>query len=112
MSKKLKQVKVNFYQEQHQLLKQKADENNMTIAQYIRQKLELELDKKDTRKKYQETKKIIYSKTNPELLYQLSKVGNNLNQIARNLNSKKDIDSVDILQTLLNIEKKILELSK
>jgi len=105
MSKKLKQVKVNFYQEQHQLLKQKADENNVTIAQYIRKKLELELKKNDTRKIYKKHEKVTYKKADPNLIYQLNKIGNNLNQIAKKINSKKNINNIDILQTLANIEK-------
>ena len=105
MSEKLKQVKVNFYPEQHEFLKNLAAENEVTIAQYIRKKLELELKKRDTRKIYKTHEKVTYKKTDPAVVYQLNKIGNNLNQIARNLNQKKDVNNIEILQTLANIEK-------
>ena len=107
MSEKLKQIKVNFYPEQHELLKNLAEENEVTIAQYIRQNLDLELDKNDTRKIYKMHEKVTHKKEDPKLIYELSKIGNNLNQIARNLNSKKDVNNIEILQTLIEIEKSI-----
>lgn len=43
-----------------------------------------------------------------ELTMQIAKIGNNLNQIARQLNSGKSTD-LSILQTLLRIEKSLQE---
>lgn len=110
MSTKLKQIKVNFYPEQHQLLKQKAEDNNTTISQFVREKLSLELEEKDTRKIYKTHEKVTYKKTDPQLIYELNKIGNNLNQIARNLNAKKNIDNIEILKILVSIEKEIKEI--
>jgi len=111
MSEKLKQVKVNLYQHQHQQIKILAEENNTTIAQYIREKLSLELEEKDTRGAYKKHEKVSYKKADPKLLYELSKIGNNLNQIAKYINTKKDdIDTIEILQSLVEIEKQIKEI--
>ena len=105
---KLKQIKVNFYPYQHEQIKNLAVEKKVTIAQFIREKLELTLDEKDTRKIYTETQKKVYKSSDPKLLFELNKIGNNLNQIAKVINQKKDdINSIDILQSLVNIEQQI-----
>jgi len=111
-TKKYKQVKINFYPEQHQFLSAEAKKNNQTIAQYIRQKLNLNLDEKDTKSRYAKSdEKDCHKKTDPKLIYQLNKIGNNLNQIARVVNTKKaDYNSVEILKTLVSIEKEMKSL--
>ena len=111
MSKKLKQVKVNFYEEQHNFLKAKAKENNMTIAQFIRQQLNINLDDKDVKNRYKNKEEKELTKKDEMLIYQVSKIGNNLNQIAKVLNTKKDdINTLDILQSLVKIEADLKEL--
>ncbi len=111
MSEKLKQVKVNLYPHQYLQIKEKAKSNNVTIAQYIREQLNLNLDPKDTRKIYTETQKKVYKETDPKLLYEINKIGNNLNQIARVLNQKKDdLNRVEILQSLVKIESDVKSL--
>ena len=56
------------------------------------------------------TKKV-YKVADHRLLYELNKIGNNLNQIAKSLNSKKDdISNVAILRELVSLEKKLSEL--
>ena len=102
---KFKQVKVNLYVYQHQQIKEKAKSNNTTIAQYIREQLDLNLDPKYTRKIYTETQKKVYKETDPKLLYEVNKIGSNLNQIAKYINTQKDnINIVEILKTLVEIE--------
>ena len=55
--------------------------------------------------------KKIYKATDPKLLFEINKIGNNLNQIARQLNSKKDdISNIEILKELVALEKKMNEL--
>lgn len=45
-------------------------------------------------------------KINPELLRELAKIGNNLNQIARWANTyKSDADALEVLQALLSIQR-------
>ena len=110
MTRKLKQVKVNFYEEQHKILKENAILNNVTIAQFIRQELNINLDKKDIKNRYRNSAEKELTKVDEMLIYQVSKIGNNLNQIAKVLHTKKDISNVDILESLVKIEKKIGEL--
>ena len=111
MSEKLKQIKVNFYPHQHEKLKQIAKSNNTTIAQFIREKLDLELEEKDTRKIYTPVQKKVYKTSDPKLLFELNKIGNNLNQIAKVINQKKDdVNTIDILQSLVNIENQLKDL--
>lgn len=108
---KFKQVKVNLYQYQHEQIKEKAKKNNTTIAQYIREQLDLNLDQKYTRKIYTETQKKVYKEPDPKLLYEVNKIGNNLNQIAKYINTQKDdINIVEILKSMVEIEKQIKEL--
>jgi len=107
---KLKQAKVNLYPKQHEILIERAKENGTNISEYIRQKLDLNLDKNDTRKKYKEHEKVTYKKADPQLIYQLAKIGTNLNQIAKQLNQKKDVSTIEILESLISIEKKIKEI--
>lgn len=111
MSEKYKQVKVNFYPEQHLLLKAKAKENNQTIAQYIRQNLDLNIDEKEVKKRYRNKEEKELTKKDEMLVYQVMKIGNNLNQIAKYINTKKDnANSLNILESLVNIEKEIKNL--
>ena len=111
MSKKYQQVKINFYPDQHKILSDLSEANNQTIAQFIREKLDLNIDEKDIRSAYRKHEKISYKKTDPKLIYQLNKIGNNLNQIARIVNTKKeDYNSIDILKSLVKIEKAVKEL--
>ena len=111
MSEKYRQVKVNFYPEQHKILNEKAKEKNQTIAQYIRQNLNLNIDEKEVKKRYKNKEEKAMTKKDEMLIYEINKIGNNLNQIAYQINSKKDdINSIDILKSLVEIEKKIKEL--
>jgi len=103
--------KKGAFPHQHEQIKNLAKANNVTIAQYIREQLALELDPKDTRKIYTETQKKVYKSTDPKLLYEINKIGNNLNQIARVLNTKRDdVNTVEILRTLVKIESDVKSL--
>ena len=111
MSKKLKQVKVNFYEEQHQLLKELAKENNVTIAQFIRTKLDINLDENDVKKRYKNREEKDLTKKDEMMIYQVMKIGTNLNQIAKKINTKKDdINTIEILKSLVKIEADLKEL--
>ena len=45
-----------------------------------------------------------------EILHNLNKIGNNLNQISKHCNTKKSVD-VEVLKTLLEIEEAVKDLS-
>jgi len=90
---KLKQVKVNFTLDDYTNLSALSKAENISIAQFIRNKLKVKIDNAPSKKTT-----VTYKKTNPKLLYQLNKIGNNLNQIAKKLNSKNQYDSRAIFE--------------
>lgn len=55
--------------------------------------------------------KEIKSKVDLDLLYEINRIGNNLNQTAHYVNSNKAID-MQVLQMLVDIEKRLNELLK
>lgn len=101
---KLKQSRVNLYPEQHELLKALAKENGTNVSEYIRQKLNLNVEKNQARKEYKEHTEVIEKVIDPKLDYHLAKIGNNLNQITKKINSKKYVPSIEVLQILAKVE--------
>lgn len=109
---KYKQVKINLTIEHHQKLEKEALSNNQTIAQFIRDKLDIDL--KEIPKSFQRSRKVRSDKkeivkADPQLLYHLSKIGSNLNQIAKHLNSNNAVDRV-VLSTIVEIQEEIKKL--
>jgi hypothetical protein len=49
-------------------------------------------------------------RTDPELLYQLARIGNNINQIARKVNADRSIDKVKLLVVLDEIRQELARL--
>lgn len=94
MSKNLKQIKVYFSETDYQKIKDESTEKNLSMAELIRQKINLKIDNPPDPKK----PKMTYKKTDPKLLFELNKIGNNLNQIAKKLNSKNEFDRKSILE--------------
>lgn len=76
------------------------------MSEFIRKSVNTKIENAPTPKA-----KKVYKKTDPELLYELNKIGVNLNQIARKLNEKNDINTVSILQELVILEKKLSEIT-
>ena len=70
---KYKQVKVNFYPEQYQILSNLAKEKNQTIAQFIRKKLDLNIDEKEVKKRYKTKAEKAMSKKDEMLVYEVNK---------------------------------------
>ena len=94
--KKEKRVTIRFTEDEYNKLKTKADELGISLSTYIR-------------KKALGNRERISSKCNKELLYEMNRIGNNLNQIARHCNITKTIDKL-VLQSLVEIEKKLNDL--
>ena len=101
--KKYKQVKVNLDENVHQQFKEFCDAGNITMAEYFRKSINTKID--DVR---EPLKTRVYKVVNPELLYHLNKIGNNLNQVARHLNEGNTLD-LQVLAELINIEKTLKE---
>jgi len=91
---KLKQVKVYFQEADFLKLKDEAVSENLSMAELIRQKVNLKIDNPPAPKS--EPKK--YEAVDPKLLYELKKIGNNINQIAKKLHSKNELEVVMLRQ--------------
>jgi len=102
---KYKQIKVNVTEDVHEKLVQIAQKHNITLAELFRLSVHTNIENAPSRRK--EKSKIIYKQTDPNLLYEVNKIGVNLNQIARHLNSGED----DLkLQTLYRIYEEVMSL--
>lgn len=102
---KYKQIKVNVTEDVHTKLVRIAKKHNITLAELFRLSVYTEIENAPSPKK--EKSKIIYRITDPNLLYEVNKIGVNLNQIARHLNSGED----DLkLQILYRIYEKVMSL--
>lgn len=107
-----KQVKINLTPEHYSELETEALNNGMSIAQLVRHKLGIDL--KSTPKSFQRSRKVRSDKkpvvkADPQLLYHLARIGSNLNQIAKHLNSNNAVDRV-VLSTIIEIEQEIKKL--
>ena len=107
-----KQVKINLTHEHYSELQEEALNNGMSIAQLVRHKLGIDL--KDTPKALQRSRKVRSDKkpvvkADPQLLYHLAKIGNNLNQITKHLNSTKIVDSI-VISSLNEIQQELKKL--
>jgi len=92
---KYKQVKVNLSLEDFEKVSNLASQKKITKAEFIRQNLKL---------KYKNVPTPKLSKNDKIIFYELRKIGNNLNQIAKYANEKKILDR-EILASLINIKK-------
>jgi hypothetical protein len=101
--KKYKQIKVNLDESDYRYHKQKSEEFGISMSEYIRRHLDAQID--DVRTPKKSYKK--YVAVDPNLLYEINKIGNNLNQIARRINRG---ESLDLFILLTNIEQKLNEL--
>ena len=106
------QVKINLTQEHYQELQEEALGNGMSIAQLVRHKIGIDL--KATPRSFQRSRKVRSDKkeilkADPQLLYHLSKIGTNLNQISKHLNSGNAVDRV-VLTSIIEIQEEIKKL--
>ena len=106
------QVKINLTHEHYSELQEEALNNGMSIAQLVRHKLGIDL--KSTPKSFQRSRKVRSDKkeilkADPQLLYHLSKIGTNLNQISKHLNSNNAVDRV-VISSIIEIQQEIKKL--
>lgn len=102
---KYKQVKINLTPEHHAELLEKAAALDKTLAQYIRDNLNIDLKEKPRVRK-KRTDSAEFNKADPQLIYHLHKIGNNLNQLTKHLNSGNSFDRVG-LTALMDIRDKL-----
>ncbi len=93
-----KRVTIRFTDDEYNQLKEKADELGISLSTYIR-------------KKTLGNRERISTKCDKKLLYEINRIGNNLNQIAKHCNTIGTIDKF-VLKELVDIEKKLNEILK
>jgi len=91
-----KRITIRLTDDEYLLLKQQSNNLDITLSEYIRKKI---LGNRER----------ITNKCTKELLYEINRIGNNLNQIARHCNINKSVDKL-VLKELVDIEKKLNEL--
>ncbi|MDE2739858.1 MAG: MobC family plasmid mobilization relaxosome protein [Paracoccaceae bacterium] len=83
--------------------RQAAAKEDMNLADWLRSRVVVN-DRKPTRRKprpvHSRPRRIPYVTADPELLRELARIGNNINQIARRLNSRSDIPVFEVLRWL------------
>jgi hypothetical protein len=96
-----KQVKINFKPEDFAKLEELAEAKGLSKSDWIRQKIGLNYEEAR-----QPTATIVAKATDPKVLYELNKIGTNLNQIAEYANRNKVLDRT-ILKALVSIEDRL-----
>jgi len=99
------QVRVNLKPEDMKILSNICKSKGISKSEYIRQKIDLHYEEARTPKKI-----VSYKRVNPKLLYEINKIGININQLAERANRKKSLD-LSILVVLEEIREKINEIS-
>jgi len=105
-----------FKNEKQKVIERDTKYENEHIRKTIRfskseyEKIEIEIKKTNSNfsnfAKSVLLKKQIKTKINQDYLIQLSRIGNNINQIAKYINTQKDgINNIKLLETLLEIER-------
>jgi len=88
---------LRFSVEEFAKIEQIIDEHKLTFSDFSRSAI---------------LKKKVNSKLRVDMIYQIQRVGNNLNQIAKVLNQKKsEISNIEIMRKLIDIENSIKEFS-
>lgn len=90
----MRKVSFRLDEIQYQNLSTEADKFGIKISELIRQKIS------------KSKKNICNKKDMKNLIYHISRIGNNLNQIAHYVNTKKSVDKI-VLEKLVNIEKEL-----
>jgi len=90
-------LKISMDESLHQSSKEKAKELGISLSELVRQFLK--------------NGKVIQKNNNKDLVYHLNKIGNNINQIARKINSEKSYRAIDsTIYTMLVKVKKDIEI--
>lgn len=97
-----KQVKVNLTPDNHAKIQALAQKYDMSIASLFRELSELQHDNVPSRKGGIKSS----AKVSSSLLYQLAKIGTNLNQIAKHCNINRAVDRL-VLEELVGIREEL-----
>ena len=100
-----RQLKVRLTEAEYALLANHAKNTGQTMASLAREKLQI-----DTENPPQEISRRHYVQVDPELIRQISRLGKNLNQIARKVNHSGVTDPLDLIVHLLSIERRLKQI--
>lgn len=97
-----KQIKIRLTKDELAGLKLIAEKQDKTLTDLVREKLNLEaVNRTPLSSKSQRA----YTKADPQLILEIARIGNNLNQLARKANQSGIGDIEDFLIVLINIER-------
>ena len=99
---KYKEIRLLLKEVDYKRISQLSETNGLTRAGYLRSLVNLEID--DERQPNNKSKDLI------QLIYQFRKIGLNINQIAKKLNSHQDITHNFLLQQLLVLHQELKEI--
>ena len=90
---------IRFSADEFSQVEEKLTEHNLSFAEFARSAI--------LRKKVKTKLTTDYIFQLQKMENEISRVGNNLNQIAKNLNSKDDVPNSKVIKNLIEIDKKI-----
>lgn len=93
-----KQVRINLKPEDFEIIEKESQLLGISKSEWIRQKINLKIDEPRQPQIKKETKSV-----DPKVLYELKKIGNNINQITKYSNIQKVLDR-SVLVQLIKIE--------
>ena len=82
-----RKLTIHLFEEELQLLETKSKEAGVSKSEYIRNMIIFGSSQRNTNFSEEEAEKLIY---------EVGKIGNNINQIARYVNMQKSVDGVDM----------------
>jgi len=97
---KYKQVKVNFTIDDHIKISNLAIRENKTIAQLIRSRFASEIKNAPIPRQI-----AIYKQTDPKLLYEIRKIGCNINQAVKKLHQGKLLEKRILIKIYEDVSK-------
>lgn len=97
----LKQVKVNFSTPDYEYILAIANSENISMAQFIRDKLSVKIDNPPIKKSI-----VVYKKSDPKLLFLLNSIRISINEVAKKVDSKNEFGNI----ILFEIYKKVMSL--
>ena len=100
-------IKIRAFDEEKSLWVIKANAEGISLANLIRRML----NSKEVQRKPIPGSARNFTPADPALIRQVAAIGNNLNQIARVVNSTGFTDSFEIIEHLLMIERKLNEVT-
>lgn len=106
MASKYRQVKVNLLPADYEKMKDIAEQFDCTIASLFRDLAIMQIDNPPSKKGGVKSHSVA-----PELLYQVKKIGANLNQVSHKCNIEKSVDRL-VYQEMIEIRKELEKLLK